>query len=82
MKNKLEQSSLDQIVQAANKKKNIFGAVFYVSSEDNNIDLMSASGNIAPENPYYIASINKLFISSILLKLYAAGRLDINNKIS
>ena len=82
MKNKLDQSSVDQIVQATNKKKNIFGAVFYVSSEDNNIDLMSASGNIAPENPYYIASINKMFISSILLKLYAAGRLDINNKIS
>jgi CubicO group peptidase (beta-lactamase class C family) len=82
MKNKLEQSSVDQIVQATIKKKNIFGAVFYVSSEDNNIDLMSASGNIAPENPYYIASINKMFISSILLKLFAAGRLDINNKIS
>ena len=82
MKNKLEQSSVDQIVRATNEKKNIFGAVFYVSSEDNNIDLMSASGNIAPENPYYIASINKLLISSILLKLYAAGRLDINNKIS
>ena len=82
MKNKLEQSSVDQIVRATNEKKNIFGAVFYISSEDNSIDLMSASGNIAPENPYYIASINKLFISSILLKLYAAGRVDINNKIS
>jgi hypothetical protein len=78
MKNKLEQSSVDQIVRATNEKKNIFGAVFYISSEDNSIDLMSASGNIAPENPYYIASINKMFISSqavekVTLELTCSG---------
>jgi CubicO group peptidase (beta-lactamase class C family) len=82
MKYKLTQSSLDQIVRAANEKKNIFGAVFYISSDDNSIDLLSASGNIAAEDPYYIASINKLVIASILLKLYAAGRVDLNDKIS
>ena len=79
---KLEQSTIDQIVQETNKKKMIFGAVFYISSEDNSIDLISTTGNIAPESPYYIASINKLFISSILLKLYAGGQVDINDKIS
>ena len=82
MKDKLDQSMLDQIVRATNEKKNIFGAVFYVSSEDKNIDLISAAGNFEPESPYYIASINKLFISSILLKLYANNQLDVNDKIS
>ena len=82
MTNKLEQSTMDQIVQGTNKKTNIFGAVFYISSEDNSINLLGSSGNIEPESPYYIASINKLFISSILLKLYADGQTDINNKIS
>ena len=82
MKDKLDQSMLGQIVRATNEKKNIFGAVFYVSSEDKSIDLLSASGNFEPESPYYIASINKLFISSILLKLYADNQLDVNDKIS
>ena len=81
MKTELNQSSLDQIVQGT-IKKNIFGAVFYISSEDNSIDLISTAGNIASENPYYIASINKLFISSILLRLYAEGQVDISEKIS
>jgi D-alanyl-D-alanine carboxypeptidase len=81
MKVKLQQSSVDQIVQGT-IKQNIFGAVFYISSEDNSIDLISAAGNIAPESSYYIASINKLFISSILLKLYAGGQVDISDRIS
>jgi CubicO group peptidase (beta-lactamase class C family) len=82
MINKLEQSTMDQIVRETNKNKNIFGVVFYISSVDNSINLLSSSGNIEPESPYFIASINKLFISSILLKLYADGQTDINNKIS
>lgn len=82
MTDKLDQSMLDQIVRAANKGKSIFGAVFYVSTDDNSIDLLSASGNFEPESQYYIASINKLFISSILLKLYADNQLNVNDKIS
>jgi len=81
MKAELYQTSVDQIVQET-IKKNIFGAAFYISSEDNSIDLISTAGNITPENPYYIASINKLFISSILLKLHARGQVDISDKIS
>lgn len=82
MKHKLEQSTMDQIVQKMSRKTNIFGVVFYISSEDNSLNMLGASGNIEPESPYYIASINKLFISSILLKLYAGGQTDINNRIS
>ena len=79
---RLEQSEVDQIVQAANQKKNIFGVVFHVSSQDNRINLFSSSGNIDLERPYYIASINKIFLSAILLRLYADGQIDLNDKIS
>ena len=58
------------------------GAVFYFSSGDKSIDILSASGNIEPESQYYIASINKLFISSILLRLYADKQIELNDKIS
>jgi len=82
MTKRLDQSEVDQIVRAIIKKKNIFGAVFYISSQDNRLNLHSSSGNIDLEIPYYIASINKLFISAILLRMYADGQIDINHKIS
>lgn len=82
MKDKLNQSILDQLVDNATTKKHIYGAVFYVSSGDNSIDLISASGEMEEDSQYYIASINKLFVSSIVLRLYAENRLDLHDKIS
>lgn len=64
------------------QKKYIYGSVFYVSSENDSIDLISASGNIQEESPYYIASINKLFVSAIVLKLCAEYKLALHDKIS
>jgi len=82
MKVKLNQSILNQLVDNVTAKKHIYGAVFYVSSDDNSIDLISASGNIKEDSQYYIASINKLFISAIILKLYTENKLDLYDKIS
>ncbi len=82
MKNKLIQSTLNQLVNTVVKKKYIYGAVFYVSSGDNSIDLISAYGEIQEDSQYYIASINKLFISSIILRLFTNKKLDLHDKIS
>jgi CubicO group peptidase (beta-lactamase class C family) len=82
MKGKLNKSYLDQLVKNVIKKKYIYGAVFYVSSDDNSIDLISASGNIEEDSQYYIASINKFFVSAIILKLYTENKLDLQDKIS
>ena len=82
MKDKLNQSLLNQLVNSVVMKKYIYGAVFYVSSGDNSIDLMSASGDILEDSQYYIASINKLIISAIILKLYTNKKLDLQDKIS
>ena len=82
MKEKLNQSMLDHLVETVIKKKHIYGAVFYVSSEDNEIDLISAAGNIQEDSPYYIASINKFFISSVILRLYTQNKLDLHDRIA
>ncbi|MFC1693005.1 serine hydrolase domain-containing protein [Candidatus Latescibacterota bacterium] len=73
---------LNQIVSNVVTRKYINGAVFYVSSGDNSIDLISAFGNMKEDSQYYIASINKLFVSSIILNFYANNKLDIHDKIS
>ncbi|WP_455211778.1 serine hydrolase domain-containing protein [Kaarinaea lacus] len=82
MKENLNQPALDQIVNSVIAKKYIYGAVFYVSTDNNNIDLVSAAGNISTDSQYYIASINKLFISSIVLRLSATNKLDLHDKIA
>jgi D-alanyl-D-alanine carboxypeptidase len=82
MKDRLSKSKFDQLVSNVIKKKFIYGAVFYISSDDKSIDLISAAGNLTEDSQYYIASINKLFVSAIILKLYAENRLDLQGKIS
>ena len=82
MKQKPDKSILNQLVSHVITKKYIYGAVFYVSSGDNSIDLISASGNIKEDSQYYIASINKFFVSAIILGLYTKNKLTLQDKIS
>jgi D-alanyl-D-alanine carboxypeptidase len=50
-------------------KSHIAGAVLYVSSDDDSLDVISTAGNFAPESKYCIASINKMSMSSLIFKL-------------
>ena len=82
MKEKLSNSVLDRLVDDVVKKKNIYGAVFCVSTGGSSFEIISTSGEIKENSQYYIASINKFFISAIILKLYAENKLDLEDKIS
>lgn len=82
MKENLTGSFLDEIVRNTIKKTFIQGAVFYISSADEKIDLISSSGNIDDDTQYYIASINKLFVSAIILKFYTDKKLDLHDRLS
>ena len=78
----LNQSTLNKLINNVTTKNNIFGAVFCVESKDNSTTLMSASGNIKEDDQYYIASINKLFISTIILKLKSDKKLRLEDSIA
>ena len=78
----LNQSTLNKLIENVTNKNNIFGAVFRVESKDNSTALMSASGNIKEDDQYYIASINKLFISTIILKLKSDKKLHLEDSIA
>lgn len=80
--NRISQATLDKIVAKTISKKNIHGSVFHIESNDKSISLISAAGNINTDSQYYIASINKLIISFITLRLVQDKALDLNDKIS
>ena len=64
-KDTLNQSILKRIVNNAVSKKYIYGAVFYVSTDDNSIDLISSSAiSITTVNIILQASINFSFLHS------------------
>lgn len=78
----MNQKDFDLLIHKVSTKKNIYGAVFYVSTDNKDLDLISASGEFEVDSRYYIASINKLFISTVVLRLFYSGRIDIKDKIS
>lgn len=82
MANNQNQATLNELVNAAVAKKDIFGAVFCVTSRDDDETYISAAGNIGENSRYYIASINKLFVSAITLRLCAERKLDLHDPIA
>jgi len=78
----LKQETLDKIVAQTAKNKNVHGSVFHVESGDRTMSLFSASGNISPESQYYIASINKLIISFITLRLCQSKTINLDDQLS
>jgi len=82
MKNLFDQATLDDLVNFAITKKYIYGAVFYISTDDNSVNLISAAGEIKKDSQYLIASINKLFVSAVILRLASRKKLDLQDKIA
>jgi len=79
---KLNQESLESLVSRTSEKANVHGLVFHIESEDNSISLTSSAGNMTNDSQYYIASINKLMISFITLRLCQEKKLNLNDKIA
>ncbi|MCH8495347.1 MAG: beta-lactamase family protein [Balneolales bacterium] len=80
--NKFNQEALDKIVSKTTSHKSIQGSVFHIESCDKSLSLYSASGNMTSESQYYIASINKLIISFITLRLCQSKTINLNDKLS
>lgn len=78
----LKQEILDKIVAQTAKNKNVHGSVFHIESGDKSLSLFSATGNLSPESQYYIASINKLIISFITLRLCQSKTINLDDKLS
>ncbi|WNS76461.1 serine hydrolase domain-containing protein [Bacillus sp. DTU_2020_1000418_1_SI_GHA_SEK_038] len=78
----MNQAYMDDLVSNAVSKKHIFGAVLCVEKGDDSLSLISAAGNLKTNRPYFIASVTKLYVTAVLLKLRAENRLQLHDKIS
>lgn len=82
MPNAIDPSFIDGLVKKAVSKKNIFGAVLCVEDGADSLSLVYGAGNLAAEKPYFIASVTKLYVTAVLLKMRSEKNLDLQDKIS
>lgn len=78
----IDSSFVAELVSTAVSKKNIFGTVLCVENGDNTITHLYASGNLTETKPYFIASVTKLYVTAVILKLKSSNQLNLQDKIS
>lgn len=76
MNTSLFQTIIDKTID----NKSIFDAVLTV--EKGNERWTGSAGNFSNDQPYFIASTTKLYVTALILKLKAEGRLSLDDKIS
>jgi len=76
----LIQADLQNILNKVIDNKKVFGASFAIKKDS--FLWEGAAGNLAIDQPYFIASTTKLFITAIILKLREEGKLNLDDRIS
>lgn len=74
------QNRLEKILDTITDHQKVFGTSFALKQGD--FTWEGASGNLAPEQPYFIASTTKLFTTALIMQLRAEGRLDLEDGLS
>lgn len=80
MKTHTKESKLQTTLNKTIDQKKVFGTSFAI--KHNGETWMGASGNIAIDQPYFIASATKLFTTAIILQLHSQGKLGLDEAIS
>ncbi|TVR83135.1 MAG: class A beta-lactamase-related serine hydrolase [Chitinophagaceae bacterium] len=78
---KITQDALQKITNDLAAKKSIHEAAFRIETADGKTILSAASSTIFEEKPFYIASINKLFVAALIFQLKAQTKLNLDDYI-
>jgi CubicO group peptidase (beta-lactamase class C family) len=73
-------SKFQTIINKTIDNKSVFGTVLTVAK--GNEQWTGSAGNLTNEQPYFIASTTKLYITALILKLKAEGKLLLDDNIS
>ena len=80
--NQLKKEFLDKIVEGIEGKKGVYSGVFNVSNGGGDFSYTSGIGKMSGEDRYFIASVTKLYITVLIMKLVEEEGLDLDNPIS
>lgn len=72
---------LQQLIDKESRKANTHAVLLGVQSGDGRVAFHGAAGEATPDQPYFIASITKMFTAAVVMQLVDEGRLDLNAAI-
>ncbi|MDG5789091.1 serine hydrolase [Evansella sp. AB-P1] len=81
MLKKLDEHILQETVNDMIKKRNNFGSVLCVEQGDD-FSWVGSAGNMEKDDQYFIASVTKLYITAVFLKLRSENKLTFDDPIS
>jgi len=74
--------TLNHLVNKMVDNKSIFSAVMKIENMDGSFSWKGASGEIEADSRYFIASVTKLYITAVVMKLIEEGTMSLNDRIT
>lgn len=81
MTNVINESFLAGVTNKMIKNRSVFGSILCVENGDGSLSWSGAAGNLQKEDRYFIASVTKLYITTVILQLRNEGKLKLEDKI-
>ncbi|MBT2582851.1 serine hydrolase domain-containing protein [Planococcus sp. ISL-109] len=82
MGTKINEELLNNAIEKIGDKKGVFSAVLCVESGDNRVSWTGAAGDMQQDSQYFIASVTKLYVTTVVMCLIEEGRIELDDKIS
>ena len=82
MGTRIKEELLCNAVEKISNKKGVFSVVLRVESGDNSFSWTGAAGEMQKDSQYFIASVTKLYITTIVMCLVEEEKLELDDKIS
>ena len=73
---------LDHLITKMVDNKSVFSAVMKVQNSEGTVDWKGVAGNMNVNDRYFIASVTKLYVTAIVMRLIEDGKLALQDKIS
>ena len=81
MSTQLDEALFDRVVRKMVNNRSVFGAILRVENGDGSVSYTGAAGGLNEEDRYFIASVTKLYVTAVILRLRAEGRLGLEDRI-
>jgi D-alanyl-D-alanine carboxypeptidase len=76
-----EASFLESRVVDMTRSRAVHGAILCVESGDGSLNWRGASGNLSGDQRYFIASVTKMYVTVVVLRLRQEGRIGLDDPI-
>ncbi len=78
----IDSDRLNNLVNKMIDGKSLFSAAMKVENSDGSISCKAAAGNMQSDSRYFIASVTKLYVTAIIMKLIEDNKIALSDKIS